>query len=122
MVTLVTCHWETTPDIRQLLSHGPDVVRFKATAASDEPDSKLVRLASPPSRFPTSDLSGFNAEGKLRDLDPTKAASVRHPVTQGLGHQIGPHLDGPLHFQDVAEVLADDQVHLVQDQHLKGLS
>merc|ERR1719150_1811750 len=32
------------------------------------------------------------------------------------------HLDGPLHLQDVAEVLADDQVHLVQDQHLKGLS
>merc|ERR1712223_47744 len=32
------------------------------------------------------------------------------------------HLDGPLHLQDVAEVLADDQVHLVQDQNLKGLS
>merc|ERR1719220_1183929 len=32
------------------------------------------------------------------------------------------HLDGPLHLQDVAEVLADDQVYLVQDQHLKGLS
>jgi len=93
MVTLVTCHWETTPDIRQLFSHGPDVVRFKATAASDEPDSQLVSLASPPSRFPTCDLSGFDAEGKLWDLDPTKAAPVGHPVTQWLGHQIRGQLE-----------------------------
>merc|ERR1719495_1192895 len=93
MVTLVACNWWTTPDVCQLFSHGPDVVRFKATAASDEPDSKLVSLASPPSRFPARDLSGFDTEGKLGDLNPTKAAPVRHHVTQGLCHQIRGQLE-----------------------------
>merc|ERR1719458_499757 len=64
-----------------LLSHSPDVVGFKPTTASDVADTKFKSLSSPLSSFPTRDLPGFDAEGKLRDLNPTKAASIRHGVS-----------------------------------------
>merc|ERR1719516_781979 len=80
------------PHICQLLSHGPDVVRFKATTASNVAHTKLKGSTTPLSGFPTCDLPGLDTERKLRDLDPTKAASIRHPVTQRLGHQVGRQL------------------------------
>merc|ERR1712192_319825 len=93
MITLAACFRQPSPYICQLLSHGPNVVWFKSTTSSDVAHTKLKSLASPLSSFPARDLPGFHAERKLRDLNPPRAASVRHPVAQRLGHQVGRQLE-----------------------------
>merc|ERR1719193_2987207 len=118
MVTLAACFGQSSPYICQLLSHGPDVVWFKSTTASDVTHTKLKSLASPLSSFPTRDLPGFHAERKLRDLNPAKAASVRHSVAQRLGHQVGRQLEsvqGYLHC--LQHFQADERVKEAVDSN-----
>merc|ERR550517_2439486 len=111
MVTLAACFWQTSSYICELLGHRPDMVGFKATAASDVSHTKFKSLASPFPGFPASDLPGFDAEGKLWNLDPAKAASVRHPVTQRLGHQVGGQLESVQgHLHRLQHFQADERV------------
>merc|ERR1719331_2022064 len=112
MVTLTACFWQASA------TSEADVVRFKPTTASDVADTKFKSLSSPLSSFPTRDLSGFDAEGKLRDLNPTKAASVRHPVTQRLGHQVRCQLESVQgHLHRLQHFQADEGVKEAVDSN-----
>merc|ERR1719193_2757403 len=118
MVTLAACFWQSSSYICKLLSHGPDVVWFKSTTASDVTHTKLKSLASPLSSFPARDLPGFHAERKLRDLNPAKAASVRHSVAQRLGHQVGRQLESIQgYFHRLQHFQADERVKEAVDSN-----
>merc|ERR550532_908478 len=133
-------HWQFAPDIQELLSHSSDVIRLKPTAASDDPDPDFVGLAGPLPGLPPGDLAGLHSEGELWDLNPTKGPGVRSSVAIRLGHpdsalahrdpiliptrshthggrhgqvELLGHLYGPLHLNDVAEILAEYQLNII---------
>merc|ERR1719445_2171087 len=103
-----------------LLSHSSDVIRLKATAASDEPHPDVVSLPGPLPRLPPGDLTGLHSEGELWDLAPAKGPGVRTPIAVRLGHQVGGEaeqvqrlLHGLHHVQDderIKETVDADQV------------